>query len=834
NYRIGMGGGAVSSVATGEYASSIELNAVQRSNPEMQKRVFNALRAMAEREDNPIVSLHDHGAGGHLNCLSELIEDCGGHVDIEKLPVGDPTLSAKEIIGNESQERMGLLIREKDAETLRRAALRERAPLFEVGEATDDHHMSFTYKGSSPIDLDIADMLGNPPKTVIRDETVAVSYADVPAETEPLEIVLDKVLRMESVACKDWLTNKVDRSVTGKVAKQQCCGPLQLPLNDVGVMALDYRGTHGIATALGHAPMAGLIDPACGSVLSIAEALTNLVWAPLAGGLDAVSLSANWMWPSKNRGEDARLYAAVEAASGFARALGINIPTGKDSLSMTQKYKDGVVYAPGTVIITAVGEVEDVRKTVSPVLSTEKDTELLYLDFSSDSRKLGGSVYAQVYGKLGAEAPTVRDAGHFRKAFDAVQQLVREGKVLAGHDISAGGMVTAMLEMCFADDTVSLDATLENLPSDKAYNWLFAENPAVLLQVRKADNVTGWLASQGLKAYVVGSPNNSHHHPQISLKLNGTVCRLNVDSCRDIWYETSYLLDCRQSGAEKAQERYDNFKSQQLCYRFPEGFKGVTDTVVRKEKAAIVREQGTNGDREMAYSLYLAGFEVKDVHISDLIAGRETLEDISMLVFPGGFSYSDVLGSAKGWAGSFIYNEKAHTALQKFFARPDTLSLGVCNGCQLMVELGLLYPEHEQQPKMAHNDSHKFESGFVNVCIPENNSVMLRSLAGSRLGIWVAHGEGKFVLPYSEERYHIPMKYSYSGYPGNPNGSAFNTAALCSADGRHLAMMPHLERAIFPWQWGYYEPSRPQDEVSPWIEAFVNARRWVEQQHSGK
>ncbi|MBR6920282.1 MAG: phosphoribosylformylglycinamidine synthase [Bacteroidales bacterium] len=834
NYRIGMGGGAVSSVATGEYASSIELNAVQRSNPEMQKRVFNAMRAMAEREYNPIVSLHDHGAGGHLNCLSELIEDCGGHVDIEKLPVGDPTLSAKEIIGNESQERMGLLIREKDAETLRRAALRERAPLFEVGEATEDHHMSFTYKGSSPIDLDIADMLGNPPKTVIRDETVAVSYADVPAEIEPLEIVLDKVLRMESVACKDWLTNKVDRSVTGKVAKQQCCGPLQLPLNDVGVMALDYRGTHGIATALGHAPMAGLIDPACGSVLSIAEALTNLVWAPLAGGLDAVSLSANWMWPSKNRGEDARLYAAVEAASGFARALGINIPTGKDSLSMTQKYKDGVVYAPGTVIITAVGEVEDVRKTVSPVLSTEKDTELLYLDFSSDSRKLGGSVYAQVYGKLGAEAPTVRDAGHFRKAFDAVQQLVREGKVLAGHDISAGGMMTAMLEMCFADDTVSLDATLENLPSDKAYNWLFAENPAVLLQVRKADNVTGWLASQGLKAYVVGSPNNSHHHPQISLKLSGTVCRLNVDSCRDIWYETSYLLDCRQSGAEKAQERYDNFKSQQLCYRFPEGFKGVTDSVVRKEKAAIVREQGTNGDREMAYSLYLAGFEVKDVHISDLIAGRETLEDISMLVFPGGFSYSDVLGSAKGWAGSFIYNEKAHTALQKFFARPDTLSLGVCNGCQLMVELGLLYPEHEQQPKMAHNDSHKFESGFVNVSIPENNSVMLRSLAGSRLGIWVAHGEGKFVLPYSEERYHIPMKYSYSGYPGNPNGSAFNTAALCSADGRHLAMMPHLERAIFPWQWGYYEPSRPQDEVSPWIEAFVNARRWVEQQHSGK
>ena len=834
NYRIGMGGGAVSSVATGEYASSIELNAVQRSNPEMQKRVFNALRAMAEREDNPIVSLHDHGAGGHLNCLSELIEDCGGHVDIEKLPVGDPTLSAKEIIGNESQERMGLLIREKDAETLRKAAIRERAPLFEVGEATDDHHMRFTYKGTAPIDLDIADMLGNPPKTIIRDETVPVSYADVPAGTEPVEAVLEKLLRVESVACKDWLTNKVDRSVTGKVAKQQCCGPLQLPLNDVGVMTLDYRGGHGIATALGHAPMAGLINPACGSVLSIAEALTNLVWAPLAGGLEAVSLSANWMWPSKNKGEDARLYAAVEAASGFARALGINIPTGKDSLSMTQKYKDGVVYAPGTVIITAVGEVEDVRKTLSPVLRTEKETELLYLDFSSDSLKLGGSVYAQIYGRLGAEAPTVKDAAHFKKAFQAVQELIREGKALAGHDISAGGLLTAMLEMCFADDTVSLDATLENLPPDRTEKWLYAENPAVLLQVRKADHVAEWLEKQGLHAYVVGAPNTAHHHPRLSLKTAEGTANLNVDTFRDIWYETSYLLDCQQSGELKAQERYDNFKSQQLSFRFPEGFSGVQEPVVRKEKAAIVREQGTNGDREMAYSLYLAGFEVKDVHISDLIAGRETLEDVSMVVFPGGFSYSDVLGSAKGWAGSFIYNEKAHKALDNFFARPDTLSLGVCNGCQLMVELGLLYPEHEEKPRMAHNDSHKFESGFVNVTIPENHSVMLESLSGSRLGIWVAHGEGKFVLPYGEEKYHIPMKYSYSGYPGNPNGSAFNTAALCSADGRHLAMMPHLERAIFPWQWGWYEPSRPGDQVSPWLEAFVNARRWVERQHAGR
>ncbi|MBO4282757.1 MAG: phosphoribosylformylglycinamidine synthase [Bacteroidales bacterium] len=835
NYRIGMGGGAVSSVATGEYASSIELNAVQRSNPEMQKRVFNALRAMAERTENPIVSLHDHGAGGHLNCLSELIEDCGGKVDIEKLPVGDPTLSAKEIIGNESQERMGLLIREKDLPSLERAARRERSPMYVVGEASDDHRMLFTSKEGNPIDLAVADMLGNPPKTIIRDESVRTVWRDVPEQAESLPEILEKVLRMESVACKDWLTNKVDRSVTGKVAKQQCCGPLQLPLNDVGVMALDYRGEHGIATALGHAPMAGLIDAASGSVLSIAEALTNIVWAPLDGGLDSVSLSANWMWPCKNKGEDARLYQAVEAASRFARALGINIPTGKDSLSMTQKYKDGeVVYAPGTVIITAMGEVSDVKKTVSPVLRTEKDTELLYVDFSADDWKLGGSVYAQVYSRLGSEAPTVRDADYFRKAFQAVQQLVTEGKVLAGHDVSAGGLMTAMLEMCFADDTLSLEATLEHLPKAPFEKQLFAENPAVLLQVRRSDNVLEFLQKQGMKAYLLGHPNTEHHHPQLGLTIDGKRHTLLVDTYRDIWYETSYLLDCKQSGETKAQERYDNYKSQQLCYRFPATFTGSLAPVRRREKAAILREQGTNGDREMAYSLYLAGFEVKDVHISDLMEGRENLEEISMLVFPGGFSYSDVLGSAKGWAGSFIYNPQAHTALQNFFAREDTLSLGVCNGCQLMVELGLLYPEHEERPRMLHNDSHKFESAFVNVNVVENHSVMLSGLAGSRLGIWVAHGEGKFHFPYTEGRYHIPMKYSYSAYPGNPNGSAFNAAAICSADGRHLAMMPHLERAIFPWQWAYYAEDRAKDSVSPWIEAFVNARKWLEDKHSSR
>ena len=834
NYRIGMGGGAVSSVDTGQYTSGIELNAVQRANPEMQKRAANVIRAIAESESNPIISIHDHGAGGHLNCLSELVEATGGHIDMSKLPVGDPTLSAKEIIGNESQERMGLLMKEKDVERVRRIAERERAPMYVVGQTTDDMKFVFEQQdGVRPIDIKLEYMFGKPPRTIMEDQTVDEAYSPVKYKEADLHRYLENVLQLEAVACKDWLTNKVDRSVTGKIARQQCQGELQLPLSDLGAVALDYRGQAGMATSIGHAPQVALIDPAAGSVMAIAEALTNIVFAPLADGLTSVSLSANWMWPCRNKGEDARLYKAVEAASDFACALGINIPTGKDSLSMTQKYGTDKVFSPGTVIISAAGEVSDIRKIVSPVLLRDKHTYIYYIDFSFDALRLGGSAFAQSLGKVGSEAPTVRDFDYFRDAFNAVQEAIDEGLILAGHDISAGGMITALLEMCFANVEGGLEVDLNAIAEEDIVKILFAENPGVLVQVKEKSVFEKQMRAAGIGFARIARPTDERH---LIVTKDDTTYHFGIDYMRDVWYKSSYLLDMRQSGNECAGNRYENYKMQPLEYKFHKDFVGTLAsyklTADRRKRsgvrAAILRDKGTNGEREMAYTLYLAGFDVKDVHLTDLASGRETLEDVNFIVFCGGFSNSDVLGSARGWAAGILYNEKAKQAIDRFYARKDTMSLGICNGCQLMAELGLLYPEHEEKHKMRHNRSHKFESGFVGLDIPKNHSIMLGSLSGTKLGVWIAHGEGRFEFPYDEKQYHIVAKYSYDGYPANPNGSPWAVAGVCSADGRHLAMMPHPERSIFPWQCGYYPADRLGDDVTPWIEAFLNARRWIE------
>lgn len=834
NYRIGMGGGAVSSVDTGQYTSGIELNAVQRANPEMQKRAANVIRAIAESESNPIISIHDHGAGGHLNCLSELVEATGGHIDMSKLPVGDPTLSAKEIIGNESQERMGLLMKEKDVERVRRIAERERAPMYVVGQTTDDMKFVFEQQdGVRPIDIKLEYMFGKPPRTIMEDQTVDEAYSPVKYKEADLHRYLENVLQLEAVACKDWLTNKVDRSVTGKIARQQCLGELQLPLSDLGAVALDYRGQAGMATSIGHAPQVALIDPAAGSVMAIAEALTNIVFAPLADGLTSVSLSANWMWPCRNKGEDARLYKAVEAASDFACALGINIPTGKDSLSMTQKYGTDKVFSPGTVIISAAGEVSDIRKIVSPVLARDKHTYIYYINFSFDALRLGGSAFAQSLGKVGSEAPTVRDFDYFRDAFNAVQEAIDKGLILAGHDISAGGMITALLEMCFANVEGGLEVDLNAIAEEDIVKILFAENPGVLVQVKEKSVFEKQMRAAGIGFARIARPTDERH---LIVTKDDTTYHFGIDYMRDVWYKSSYLLDMRQSGNECAGNRYENYKMQPLEYKFHKDFVGTLAsyklTADRRKRsgvrAAILRDKGTNGEREMAYTLYLAGFDVKDVHLTDLASGRETLEDVNFIVFCGGFSNSDVLGSAKGWAAGILYNEKAKQAIDRFYARKDTMSLGICNGCQLMAELGLLYPEHEEKHKMRHNRSHKFESGFVGLDIPKNHSIMLGSLSGTKLGVWIAHGKGRFEFPYDEKQYHIVAKYSYDGYPANPNGSPWAVAGVCSADGRHLAMMPHPERSIFPWQCGYYPADRLGDDVTPWIEAFLNARRWIE------
>jgi phosphoribosylformylglycinamidine synthase len=835
NYRIGMGGGAVSSVATGSYANSIELNAVQRANPEMQKRVSNVVRALSEMDSNPCVSIHDHGAGGHLNALSELVEATGGRIDMSALPVGDKTLSAKEIIGNESQERMGLVMDEKHIEKVRRIAEREQAPFYVVGETTGDNRFIFEQgDGKKPIDLEMSDMFGSSPKTVMEDVTIHKTFSSPTYDATKIDEYVEKVMELEAVACKDWLTNKVDRSVTGRIARQQCQGELQLPLSDCGVVALDYHGKSGIATSLGHAPQAALIDPAKGSILSIAEALTNISGALLKNGLKSVSLSANWMWPCRNKGEDAALYEAVEACSLFARQLGINIPTGKDSLSMTQKYGEKKVEAPGTVIISAAGEVRDIRKVTHPVVKREK-SKLLYIDMSRDNFKLGGSAFFQALNGVGEDAPTVTDAAYFAKAFSAIQTLIEQGLISAQHDVSAGGLLTTLFEMTFANRQGGLNIDLTAFEEKDTLKILFAENPAIILQIASS-NLR--LAKSVLhKAKVdfkeIGTPIRNR---ELKVTGHGFEKSFDIDKVRDQWYKSSWMLDCRQSGEKAADLRFRNYRRQPVKYVIPTNFSGSLNAhglkAYRPErsgtKAAIIREKGVNGDREMAYSLYLAGFDVKDVHMTDLTSGRETLEDVNMIVFCGGFSNSDVLGSAKGWAGGFRYNEKARKALENFYKRTDTMSLGICNGCQLMIELNLINPEHQKRTEMHHNDSHKFESNFISLEIPKNKSIMLHDLEGMTLGIWVAHGEGKFYLPESLDKYNIAARYLYASYPGNPNGSRASVAALTSNDGRHLAMMPHLERAIFPWQCGVYPDERQNDEITPWLTAFVNARKWIE------
>ena len=826
NYRIGMGGAAVSSADTGALSTGIELNAVQRSNPEMQKRAANAVRGMVESPTNFIVSIHDHGAGGHLNCLSELVEDTGGHIDLDQLPVGDPTLSNKELIGNESQERMGLVIAEEHIDTLQKIADRERAPMYTVGNVTGDQRFMFESKstGNTPMDLNLEDMFGSSPKTILEDQTIVRTYKSAAYNSSLFQTYLEDVLKLESVACKDWLTNKVDRCVGGKVAKQQCVGPLQLPLNNVGVMALDYSSQEGIATSIGHAPVAALIDPKAGSRAAITEALTNIIWAPLKNGLQSVSLSANWMWPCKNEGEDARLYSAVEAISEFAIDLGINIPTGKDSLSMKQKYPDGDVVSPGTVIITAAGNCNAISKVVEPLFKPNSGP-IYYINMSQDAFKLGGSAFGQILNTVGSETPNIQNASYVKTVFNTLQELIKNDKIVAGHDVASGGLITTLLELCFSDNTIGADLNLDSLKESDSIKLLFSENSGIVFQA-KDTSVAAALSKASITFHELGTVTDQ---PILNIKNAADNLALNITELRDVWYETSFLLDQKQTANGLANDRYKNYKTQPLRYKFPQQFTGKLPEInpENKPKAAISREKGSNSEREMANAMYLAGFDVKDVHMTDLISGRETLEDIQFIGAVGGFSNSDVLGSAKGWAGAFKYNEKAKIALKKFFDRPDTLSVGICNGCQLWMELDLINPEHENHGKMTYNDSQKHESAFTSVTIQNNNSVMLSSLEGSTLGVWISHGEGKFKLPYEESKYNIVGKYAYDAYPHNPNGSDYNTAMMCDSSGRHLVTMPHIERSTFQWNWAHY-PENRTDQVSPWLEAFVNARRWLE------
>ena len=825
NYRIGMGGAAVSSADTGEFSSGIELNAIQRSNPEMQKRVANAIRGTIENKNNCIVSIHDHGAGGHLNCLTELVEETGGFIELDNLPIGDPTLSNKEIIGNESQERMGLIIKKENIDEFIRICEREKAPVYIVGRVTDDNNFKIYSKKSneSCVDLSLKHFFGSSPKTILTDNSISKSYNKISYDSSYIHNYLEDLLSLEAVGCKDWLTNKVDRCVGGKVAKQQCVGQLQLPLNNCGVMALDFETDNGIATSIGHSPISGLIDPVAGSRNSIAEALTNIIWAPIKDNIKGISLSANWMWPCKNKGEDARLFKAVEAVSEFSIDLGINIPTGKDSLSMNQKYKDLEVKSPGTVIISATGHCENINFVVEPVFKKNYGS-IYYINISDDKFKLGGSSFSQIMGNVGLETPSIQNPEFFKKTFNVVQDLIKNDLIIAGHDVGSGGLITSLLEMCFPSINISANIDLSALNEKDSVKLLFSENCGLIVQ-SKSEEIEKIFTQFSVEYYKIGEVISGD---SMIIKNDSDEFAFEIPKLRDIWFNTSTQLDAKQTANNLANERFKNYKKQPLKFKFPKEFKGQINIDLNSPKpiAAVLREKGSNSERELANALHMAGFLVKDIHMTDLISGRENLEDIKFLGAVGGFSNSDVLGSAKGWAGSFKYNEKAKKALVNFFNREDTLSIGICNGCQLFMELDLIYPDHENHGKMTYNDSKKHESIFTSVNIKKNNSIMLGSLENLNLGVWVSHGEGKFNLPYSENKYNIIANYSYSEYPSNPNGSDYNTAMMCSTDGRHLVTMPHIERSIFKWNWAYY-PDKRTEKVSPWIEAFTNAKNWI-------
>lgn len=825
NYRIGMGGAAVSSVDTGALGSQIERNAIQRSNPEMQKRVANVIRAMVEAPENPIKSIHDHGAGGHLNCFSEILEDVGGVVDVDALPVGDPTLSTKEILGNESQERMGLCIDKTHTPWMEKVATRERAPLFDVGYVTGDKMltMASTQRHETALCMDADDLFGNPPRMVLEDATLASHYNEPKTKDILIEQALENVLRLESVACKDWLTNKVDRCVTGRVAKQQTTGRFQLPLNNLGAMTLDYEQNHASVTSIGHSPLTGLIDPEAGSINSIAECLTNVVWAPLAKGLQSVSLSANWMWPCQTKGEDARLYKAVQACAQFALDLKINIPTGKDSLSMKQRYKQQTVTAPGTLIVSSLALCDDFNKIVEPNLDP-KAGPMYYLNFSQDDFELGGSALYQTMNHIGSHAPTVKDAKAFSNAFSFVQTLIRTNMICAGHDVSSGGLITTLLEMCFANPDTGANIDLTALSDKPLLHVLFSEQAGVVFQTRQ--DIQDEINAADVDCICIGKPVTKE---SLDITFHDQRHALSIPKYRDTWLEMSRALDAHQTPKTLSQERYQNITKHALNFVYPKDFNGdrkPRPTLKDRPLACVIREKGSNSEREMAHALYAVGFDVRDVHMTDLVEGRETLKDASFVAAVGGFSHSDVLGSARGWAGSFMFHEQAKQALWDFFQRPDTLSLGVCNGCQLFTHLALLYPEDPNHPYMAPNRSQKFECIFTSVDIPENTSPMLARLGGSRLGIWSAHGEGRFVFEHEASRYNILGTYTFDAFPHNPNGSDANAAILASADGRHVVMMPHLERSLYAYNWGWYDKTR-EDQRSPWMMVFEDALAWT-------
>ncbi|XP_015910938.2 phosphoribosylformylglycinamidine synthase [Parasteatoda tepidariorum] len=862
-YRIGLGGGAASSVhVQGDQKEELDFGAVQRGDPEMEQKLNRIVRACVERgiercDRNVIASIHDQGAGGNGNVLKEIVEGAGAVIYAENFQLGDPTLNVLELWGAEYQESNAILVHPKDKNILQSIGNREKCSVSFVGEVTDTGNVVLVEKkdvttSRHPVDLKLSCVLGSvPPKKFDLKREQVKSKSLTISEDVSLISALERVLRLPSVASKRYLTNKVDRSVTGLIAQQQCVGPLHTPLADVAVIALSYFDTVGSATSIGEQPIKGLLNPSAGARMSVAEALTNLVFAKISSIKD-VKCSGNWMWAAKLPGEGAALYDACRAMCSLMTKLGIAIDGGKDSLSMAARVGGETVKAPGTLVISAYAPCTDVRLTVTPDLKCPDDKGvILYVDLSNGKSRLGGTALAQCYNQLGAEneVPDVENPKELKDSFKVTQDLIGNKKITAGHDISDGGPIVTLLEMAFAGNC-GVKANFENKGSILA--TMFNEELGWILEVKEKDveSVISAYGNHGITCFNIGYSYNHGKNSNVVVSIDAVeVLNEPMVTLRNLWEETSFQLELRQTNNICVEEEKLSLLSRSkpdYSISFDISSLKVRSTFKSGPRVAVVREEGINGDREMIASLFMAGFEVWDVTMTDLITKRVSLGKFQGIIFPGGFSYADVLGSARGWAASFLFHPELEAEFANFKKRPDTFSLGVCNGCQLMAHLGWVAPCKDESNNisqgltLAQNISERFESRFVSVKIMKSPSIMLKDMENSVLGVWIAHGEGRFQFKNDELSNDMltqnltPLLYVDDNssptmeYPLNPNGSIGGIASVCSADGRHLAMMPHPERCVLPWQWAWMPEDWKQTmgEASPWLKMFTNAYDW--------
>lgn len=859
-YRIGIGGGSASSMIQGENIAELDFNAVQRGDAEMEQKLNRVLRACIELgNNNPIISIHDQGAGGNCNVVKEIVYPAGAKIEVREIQIGDSTLSVLEIWGGEYQEQNALLVRAGDYEIFQEICLREKVPCASIGNITGDGRIVLHDEkdNSTPVNLPLEKVLGDMPQKTFH-------MSRTPLKAKPLELpdninvmdALERVLRLLSVGSKRFLTNKVDRSVTGLIARQQCVGPLQLTMSNVAVVGQSHFGLTGSAMSIGEQPVKTLLDPASMARMSVGEALTNIVWAKISA-LEDIKCSGNWMWAAKLPGEGAKLYDAAVALSEILTQLGIAVDGGKDSLSMATQVKDlsgdtETVKSPGTLVVSAYATCPDITKVITPDIKKPGQSRLLFIDLANGKNRLGGTALAQVYSQIGSDSPDVDDPVLLKHTFNAVQKLIEDNLILSGHDRSDGGLITTLLEMAFAGNcgieiNISQKSEVRSQKSEEEIiAMLFSEELGLVIEYlpEKEDEIIKILNSESIQFHIIGKTTQEKH---ISINCDGNaVLSKDMRVLRDIWEETGYHLERLQADHKCVKEERDNNfdrtgPSYNLSFEPVDTMPALLENS-NKPKVAIVREEGSNSDREMTSAFYQAGFEPWDITMSDFLNDRISLSEFRGIAFVGGFSYADVLDSAKGWAGVIRFNKKIWEQFQDFYQRKDTFSLGVCNGCQLMALLGWV-PwqglDDRIQPRFVHNISGRFESRFSAVKILPSQSIMLKGMEGSVLGIWVAHGEGRMYFPdsgtlekiekdnlapirYVDDRNEVTMKY-----PFNPNGSARGIASICSVDGRHLAVMPHPERTFLNWQWPWMPDEWRSDlKASPWLRMFQNAHEW--------